>query len=70
MNAALQSEESVKVVFISQNDEKLEEVNLNSPQLIALLNAKQIWIEKFEENLKIKNTVWSYTNQNISLQVY
>ncbi|MCY8118964.1 hypothetical protein MOC26_20375 [Bacillus spizizenii] len=45
-------------------------MTLNSAQLSALLNSKQVWIETFSQNQKIENIVWSYGNQNVSLQVY
>jgi hypothetical protein len=50
--------------------EQVEEVTLNPAQLTALLNSKQVWIEKFSSNLKIENTVWSYANNNVSMQIY
>lgn len=62
--------DSVKVVFVFQKNEQVEEVTLNPAQLTALLNSKQVWIEKFNSNLKIENTVWSYANNNVSLQIY
>lgn len=62
--------DSVKVVFVFQKNEQVEEVTLNPTQLTALLNSKQVWIEKFNSNLKIENTVWSYANNNVSLQIY
>lgn len=62
--------DSVKVVFVFQKNEQVEEVTLNPAQLTALLNSKQVWIEKFSSNLKIENTVWSYANNNVSMQIY
>ncbi|WP_164214323.1 hypothetical protein [Virgibacillus sp. YIM 98842] len=62
--------DSVKVVFVFQKNEQVEEVTLNPAQLTALLNSKQVWIEKFNSNLKIENTVWSYANNNVSMQIY
>lgn len=62
--------DSVKVIFVFQKNEEVEEVELNSAQLMALLNSKQVWIEKFSSNLKIENTVWSYAGNNVSLQIY
>ena len=62
--------DTIKVVFVYQKNEQVEEVTLNSAQLSALLNSKQVWIETFSQNLKIENIVWSYGNQNVSLQVY
>ncbi len=62
--------DSVKVVFVFQKSEQVEEVILNSAQVTALLSSKQVWIEKFSNNLKIENTVWSYANNNVSLQIY
>ncbi|CAM3716481.1 hypothetical protein P8855_02125 [Bacillus inaquosorum] len=59
-----------KVVFVFQKNEQIEEVELNSVQLSALLHSKQVWIETFSQNLKIENTVWSYGNRHVSLQVY
>jgi len=70
MRVATNQSDSVKVVFVFQKDEQVEEVTLNSAQLTALLNAKQVWIEKFKLNLKVENTVWSYGNNEISLQIY
>lgn len=62
--------DTIKVVFVYQKNEQVEKVTLNSAQLSALLNSKQVWIETFSQNLKIENIVWSYSNQNVSLQVY
>lgn len=62
--------DTIKVVFVYQKNEQIEEVDLNSAQLSALLNSKQVWIKTFSQNLKIENTVWSYGNQNVTLQVY
>ncbi|MCY9368799.1 hypothetical protein MOF14_19110, partial [Bacillus spizizenii] len=62
--------DTIKVVFVYQKNEQVEKVTLNSAQLSALLNSKQVWIETFSQNLKIENIVWSYGNQNVSLQVY
>lgn len=69
MSVVTNDGDSVKVVFVHQKNEQVEEVTLNSSQLIALLNSKQIWIEKFSNNLKIENTVWSYSD-SISIQIY
>ncbi|MCY7796896.1 hypothetical protein MOC18_18380 [Bacillus spizizenii] len=62
--------DTIKVVFVYQKNEQVEKVTLNSAQLSALLNSKQVWIETFSQNQKIENIVWSYGNQNVSLQVY
>ncbi|MCY7864810.1 hypothetical protein P9G43_16130 [Bacillus spizizenii] len=62
--------DTIKVVFVYQKNEQIEEVDLNSAQLSALLNSKQVWIKTFSQNLKIENTVWSYGNHHVSLQVY
>lgn len=62
--------DSVKVVFVYQKNELVEEVTMNTAQLTALLNAKQVWIERFSNNLKIENTVWSYADQDVSFQIY
>ncbi|HLS09066.1 hypothetical protein [Lentibacillus sp.] len=70
MEAITDSNDSIKVVFVFQKNEQMEEVTLNSSQLTALLNSKQVWIETFAANLKIENTVWSYGNRKVSLQVY
>nr|WP_289039212.1 hypothetical protein [uncultured Allobacillus sp.] len=70
MSVATNQGDSVKVVFVYQKNEQTEEVTLNSAQLSALLNAKQIWIERFSANLKVENTVWSYANDKVSLQIY
>lgn len=70
MSVVTNQGDSINVVFVFQRDEQVEEVTLNSAQLTALLNSKQVWIEKFSSNLKIENTVWSYANDNVSLQVY
>ncbi|MFC0015066.1 MULTISPECIES: hypothetical protein [Allobacillus] len=70
MTVATNQGDSVKVVFVYQKNEQTEEVTLNSAQLSALLNAKQIWIERFSANLKVENTVWSYANDKVSLQIY
>ncbi|MEW9676078.1 hypothetical protein ABRT01_07835 [Lentibacillus sp. L22] len=61
--------DSVKVVFVYQKNEQVEEVTLNSAELIALLNSKQVWVENFRNNLKIENTVWSYSD-SVSIQIY
>ncbi|PAE27859.1 hypothetical protein CHI07_17635 [Paenibacillus sp. 7884-2] len=60
----------VNVVFVFQKNEETEEVTLNTAQIMALLNAKQVWIERFSTNLKVENTVWSYANKKVSLQIY
>lgn len=60
----------VCVVFVFQKTEQTEEVQLNAAQLTALLQAKQVWVERFSSNLKIENTVWAYGNNKITLQVY
>ncbi|WP_277678912.1 hypothetical protein [Gracilibacillus dipsosauri] len=62
--------DSITVVFVYQKNEQTEELTLHSAQLLALLNAKQVWIEAFHANLKVENTVWSYANGKVSLQVY
>ncbi|MFD1706709.1 hypothetical protein ACFSCZ_08065 [Siminovitchia sediminis] len=69
MSVSTNQGDSVKVVFVYQKNEQIEEVNLNTAQLTALLKSKQVWIEKFSHNLKVENTVWSYGDQ-IALQVY
>jgi len=56
--------------FVFQKNELTEEVTLNSAQLSALLNSKQVWIEKFSTSLKVENTVWSYANDKVTLQIY
>ncbi|MBN6206136.1 hypothetical protein NSA56_14495 [Oceanobacillus caeni] len=70
MSVVTNQGDSINVVFVFQRDEQVEEVTLNSAQLTALLNSKQVWIEKFSSNLKIENTVWSYANNNVSMQIY
>ncbi len=50
--------------------DSVKEVTLNSAQLMALLNSKQVWVEKFSSNLKIENTIWSYADNNVSVQIY
>ncbi|WP_338442439.1 hypothetical protein V5F86_10220 [Bacillus spizizenii] len=45
--------DTINVVFVYQKNEQIEEVDLNSAQLSALLNSKQVWIETFSQNLKI-----------------
>ncbi|MFD2629895.1 hypothetical protein [Oceanobacillus kapialis] len=60
----------VCVVFVFQKTEQTEEVQLNAAQLTALLQAKQVWVERFSSNLQIENTVWAYGNNKITLQVY
>lgn len=62
--------ETIKCVFIYQDEEQVEEERLLGVELSALLNAKQVWIEKFDRNLKIENTVWTYLDYKITLQVY
>ncbi|MCY9357013.1 hypothetical protein MOE93_19305 [Bacillus spizizenii] len=49
--------DTIKVVFVYQKNEQVEKVTLNSAQLSALLNSKQVWIETFSQNLKIENIV-------------
>lgn len=70
MSVVTNQGDSINVVFVFQRDEQVEEVTLNSAQLTALFNSKQVWIEKFSSNLKIENTVWSYANNNVSMQIY
>ncbi|GIN13028.1 hypothetical protein MKZ19_21730 [Shouchella clausii] len=70
MSVATNQGDFVKVVFVFQKNEQVEEVTLNSAQLTALLHAKQVWIESFADHFKIENSVWSYGNQNVSLQIY
>ncbi|MFD1848862.1 hypothetical protein [Oceanobacillus bengalensis] len=70
MSVVTNQGDSVKVIFVFQKNEQVEEVALNSAQLTALLNSKHIWIEKFNSNLKIENTVWSYAKNNVSMQIY
>ncbi|AST95733.1 Uncharacterised protein [Niallia circulans] len=70
MSVAMNQGDFVKVVFVFQKNEQVEEVTLNSAQLTALLHAKQVWIEAFADHFKIENSVWSYGNENVSLQIY
>lgn len=70
MNVTMNQGDLVNVVFVFQKNEETEEVTLNTAQLMALLNAKQVWIERFSTNLKVENTVWSYANKKVSLQTY
>ncbi|TCT19321.1 hypothetical protein EDD68_1184 [Melghiribacillus thermohalophilus] len=70
MSVAVNQSDSVNVVFVFQKNEETEEVTLNTAQVMALLHAKQIWIEKFSANLKIESTVWSYAGDQVSLQIY
>lgn len=70
MSVVTNQEDSIKVVFVFQKNEETEEVTLNTAQITALLNSKQVWIEKFSANLKIENTVWSYANNHVSMQIY
>ena len=70
MSVATNQQDSVDVVFVFQKNELTEEVALNTAQLSALLDSKQVWIEKFSSNLKIENTVWSYANNIASMQIY
>ncbi|MCM3400063.1 hypothetical protein [Oceanobacillus profundus] len=70
MNVTMNQGDLVNVVFVFQKNEETEEVTLNTAQLMALLNAKQVWIERFSTNLKVENTVWSYANKKVSLQIY
>ena len=70
MNVTMNRGDLVNVVFVFQKNEETEEVTLNTAQLMALLNAKQVWIERFSTNLKVENTVWSYANKKVSLQIY
>ncbi len=70
MSVTTNSGDAVKVVFVYQKDEEVEEVKLNNPELTALLHAKQVWIGKFGRNLKIEHTVWSYGEEAIALQIY
>lgn len=60
----------VKVVFVYQKEEQVEELTLSLGELTALLHAKQVWIEKFSANLKVENTVLSFAEGRVSLQVY
>jgi len=57
MNGLTEHENSIKVLFICQKTELVEEVTLNAAQLTALINAKQEWIEKF-------------SNKDVFLQIY
>jgi len=58
MNGLTEHENSIKVLFICQKTELVEEVTLNAAQLTALINAKQEWIEKFSNNLRyFKNDI-------------
>ena len=70
MNVTMNQGDLVNVVFVFHKNEETEEVTLNTAQLMALLNAKQVWIERFSTNLKVENTVWSYANKKVSLQIY
>lgn len=70
MNVVTNQGDSVKVIFVYQEKEQVEEVTLNTAQLTALLNSQQVWIERFSNNLRIKNAVWSYVDNNISMQIY
>lgn len=70
MNVTMNQGDLVNVVFVFQKNEETEEVTLNTAQLMALLNAKQVWIERFSTNLKVENTVWSHANKKVSLQIY
>ncbi|MCG3419517.1 hypothetical protein [Oceanobacillus jordanicus] len=70
MEVAANQTDCICVVFVFQKTEQTEEVHLNSAQLTALLNAKQVWIERFSSNLKIDSTVWSYGNNKVSFQIY
>jgi len=70
MGVVINQEDSIKVVFVFQKNEQVEEVTLNPAELTALVNSKQIWIEKFSSNLKMENTVWSYANNPVSMQIY
>ena len=70
MNVTMNQGDLVNVVFVFQKNEETEEVTLNTARLMALLNAKQVWIERFSTNLKVENTVWSYANKKVSLQIY
>ncbi|SET02821.1 hypothetical protein SAMN05216389_104224 [Oceanobacillus limi] len=70
MNVAMNNADLVRVVFVFQKSEQTEEVLLTMAELTALLHSKQVWIEKFSANLKIENTVWSYANHKVSLQIY
>lgn len=70
MNAASNQDESITVVFVYQKTEQTVEMTLNSAQLKALLNSNQVWIERFNTNLKIENTVWFYAGSKVSLQIY
>ena len=70
MNVTMNQGDLVNVVFVFHKNEETEEVTLNTAQLMALLNSKQVWIERFSTNLKVENTVWSYANKKVSLQIY
>ncbi|CAH1191107.1 hypothetical protein D1872_282310 [compost metagenome] len=63
-------EDMINVIFVAQKNEQLEEALLNNTQLTALLNAKQVWIEKFNNNFKIENLIWTYTSNHVSLHIY
>lgn len=43
MGIATKQDGYIKVVFVYQQNEQIEEVNLNVSQLTALLNSKQVW---------------------------
>ncbi|WP_042222171.1 hypothetical protein [Oceanobacillus manasiensis] len=70
MEVAANQADRICVVFVFQKTEQIEEVQLNSAQLTALLHAKQVWVEAFSSNLVVENSVWSYGNNKVTLQVY
>lgn len=53
MSITVNEGDTVKVVFVYPKTVQTEEANINIAQLSALLHSKQLWIEKFKENLKI-----------------
>ncbi|WP_163581035.1 hypothetical protein [Gracilibacillus saliphilus] len=69
MRTAYQNGDTIQVVFLNQKNEDIEEAVLNNAQITALFQANQVWIERFEKNLKIKDSVWSLNHSNIVLRV-
>ncbi|MFD2656381.1 hypothetical protein [Gracilibacillus thailandensis] len=69
MRTAYQNGDTIQVVFLNQKNEDIEEAVLNNAQITALFQANQVWIERFEKSLKIKNSVWSLNHNNIVLRV-
>ncbi|WP_208591487.1 hypothetical protein [Gracilibacillus suaedae] len=69
MRTAYQNNDTIQVVFLNQKNEDVEEAVLNNAQITALFQANQVWIERFEKNLKIKNSLWSLNHNNMFLRV-